>query len=97
MYKNLAKVRISRSKVKVLRDKKTKNCMVSRGCRPNAARRSGRLHCVAAGGDGVTAVHADGDLLAVLSGAVLAVAATSVGKSAHAVKFLRLATKSVSK
>jgi len=40
---------------------------------------------VAAGGDGVTAVHVEGDLRAVLSGAVLAGAATPVGKSAHAV------------
>ena len=36
-------------------------------------------------GDGVTAVHVDGGLCAVLSGAVLAGAAMPVGKSAHAV------------
>ena len=36
-------------------------------------------------GDGVTAVHVDGGLHAVLSGAVLAGAATPVGKSAHAI------------
>jgi len=50
------------------------------------------LHAAAAesivwppGGDGVTAVHADGGLCAVLSGAVLAGSATPVGKSVHAV------------
>ena len=43
---------------------------------------------MAAGGDGVTAVHVDGGLRAVLSGAVLAGAATPVGKSAHAVYFV---------
>jgi len=48
-------------------------------------RSSRRLHCVAAGGDGVTAVHVDGGLRVVLSGAVLASAATPVGKSAHGV------------
>ena len=53
--------------------------------RPYAARSSRRLHCVAARGDGVTAVHVDGGLRAVLSGAVLGGAATPVGKSAHAV------------
>jgi len=36
------------------------------------------------GGDGVTAVHVGG-LRAILSGVVLAGAATPVGKSAHAV------------
>jgi len=36
-------------------------------------------------GDGVTAVHVDSGLRAVLSGVVLADAATPVGKSAHAV------------
>jgi len=36
-------------------------------------------------GDGVTAVHVDGGLRVVLSGAVLAGAAMLVGKSAHAV------------
>ena len=51
-------------------------------CRPYAARSSRRVHCVAAG---VTAVHADGGLLAVWSGVVLAGAATPVEKSAHAV------------
>jgi len=40
---------------------------------------------VAAGGDGVTAVHVDGGLHAVLSGAVLAGAVSLVGKSAHTV------------
>jgi len=40
---------------------------------------------VAAGGDGVTAVHVDGGWRAVLSGAILAGAATTVGKSAQAV------------
>jgi len=40
---------------------------------------------VAAGGDGVTAVHVDGGLRAVLSGSVLGGAATTVGKSAHGV------------
>jgi len=40
---------------------------------------------VAVGGDGVTAVHVDGGLRAVLSVAVLAGAATPVGKSARAV------------
>jgi len=55
-------------------------------CRPYAPR-SSRLHCVAAGGNGVVAVHVDGRLRAVLSGAVLAGAATPVGKSAHAVQF----------
>ena len=54
-------------------------------CRPYAARSSRRLHCVAAGDDGVTAVHVDGGSRAVLSGAVVAGAATPVGKSAHAV------------
>jgi len=54
-------------------------------CRPYAAHSSTRLHCVTAGGDGVTAVHIDGGLHAVLSGAVLGGAATPVGKSAHAV------------
>jgi len=44
------------------------------------------MHCVAVGGDGVTAVHVDGGLRAVLLGAVLAGATTPVGKSAHAVK-----------
>ena len=39
---------------------------------------------MAAGGDGVTAVHVGGGLRAVLSGAVFAGAATPVGKSAHA-------------
>jgi len=43
---------------------------------------------VAAGGDGVTAVHVDGGLRAILSGAVLTGAATPVGKSAHAVQFV---------
>jgi len=52
---------------------------------PYAARSSRRVHCVAAGGDGTTAVHVDGGLRAVLSGADLAGAATPVGKSAHAV------------
>jgi len=42
---------------------------------------------VAAGGDGVTAMHVDGGLRAVLSGAVIAGEATPVGKSAHAVQF----------
>ena len=42
---------------------------------------------MAAGGDGVTTVHVDGGLRPVLSGAVLAVAAMPVGKSAHAVQF----------
>jgi len=40
---------------------------------------------VAAGGDGVMAVHVDGGLRVVLSGAVLGGAVTPVGKSAHAV------------
>jgi len=40
---------------------------------------------VATVGDGVTAVYVDGGLRAVLSGVVLAGAATPVGKSAHAV------------
>jgi len=40
---------------------------------------------VAAEGDGIAAVHVDGGLHAVLSGAVLAGAATPVGKSAHGV------------
>jgi len=53
-------------------------------CRPYAARISRRLHCLAAGGDGVTAVQVDGGLSAVLSEAVLAGATTPVGKSAHA-------------
>jgi len=53
--------------------------------RPYAARSSRRVHCVAAGDDGLTAVHVDGGLHAVLSGAVLGGAATPVGKSAHAV------------
>ena len=53
--------------------------------RPYAARSIRRLHCVAAGGDGVTAVHVDGGLRAVLSDAVLGGAATTVGKSAHGV------------
>jgi len=39
---------------------------------------------VVAGGDGVTAVHVDGGLRAVLSGAVLAGTAKPVGKLAHA-------------
>ena len=64
-----------------------RRCRVRRHvrCRPYDARSTRRLHCVAAGGDGVTAVHVDGGLRAVLSGAVLAGAATSVGKSAQAV------------
>jgi len=41
---------------------------------PYAARSSKRVHCLAAGGDGVTALHVDGGLRAVLSGAVLAAA-----------------------
>ena len=53
--------------------------------KPYAARNSRLLHCVAAGGDGVTAVHVDGGLHAVLSGAVIAGAAKPVGRSAHAV------------
>ena len=40
---------------------------------------------MAAGSDGVMAVHVDGGLRAVLLGAVLAGEATPVGKSAHAV------------
>jgi len=39
---------------------------------------------MAAGGDGVTAVHVDGGLTAVLSEAVLTGAAKPLGKSAHA-------------
>jgi len=50
-----------------------------------AARSSRRVHCVAARGEWVTAVHVDGGLCAVLSGAVLAGAATPVGKSAPVV------------
>jgi len=42
---------------------------------------------MAAGGDGVTAVHVDGGLRAVLLGMVLAGAVMLVGKSAHAVWF----------
>jgi len=57
----------------------------TRAGRPYAARSSRRVHCVAAGGDGVTAVHVDGDLHEVLSGEVLAGAATPVGKTEHAV------------
>ena len=53
--------------------------------RPYAARSSRCVHCVAAGGDGVTAVHVDGGLRAVFSGAVLAGSATPVGKPAYAV------------
>jgi len=40
---------------------------------------------VAAGDDGVTAVHVDGGLRAVLLGEVLAGMAMPAGKSAHAV------------
>ena len=54
-------------------------------CRLYAARKSRRFHCVAAGGDGATAVHVDGGLHVVLSGVVPGGAATPVGKSAHAV------------
>jgi len=54
-------------------------------CRPYSARSSRQVHCVTDRGDGVTAMHADGGLGAVLSGAVLGGAATPVGKSAHAV------------
>jgi len=42
---------------------------------------------VAAGGDRVTAVHVDGGLRLVLSGAVLVGVATPVGKSARAAWF----------
>jgi len=83
-----------RSKVKVTRYKKDKKqlshphwrCIVRRDvrCKPYAAR-SSRLHCVAAGRDGVTAVHVNGGLRAVLLRAVLTGRATLVGKSAHAV------------
>jgi len=53
-------------------------------CRPYAARSSTRVNFMAAGGDGVTAVHVDGGLTAVLSEAVLTGAAKPLGKSAHA-------------
>jgi len=97
LYKNLVRIRMSRSKVKCQGHQGQKNekllshshlqCTVRRRvrCRPYAASSSRRLHCVATGGDGVTAVHVDGGLRAVLSGAVLAGAATPVGKSARAV------------
>ena len=39
----------------------------------------------------MTAVHVDGGLRAVLSAAVLAGAAMPVGKSAHAIKFIKIA------
>jgi len=75
LYKNLAEFECQgqRSKVKVTGDKNVKmlnhphrQCMVRRRvrCRPYAARSSRRLHCVAAGGDAMTAVHVDGGLRA---------------------------------
>ena len=52
-------------------------------------RSSKRLHCVAAGGDGVTAVNVDGGLRAVFVGSgPRQRAATPGGKSAHAVSSL---------
>jgi len=77
MYKNLARVRMSRSKVEGQghqgqKQRKTAESspltMHSKACgvprTPYAARSSRRYHCVAAGGRGdrVTAVHADGGL-----------------------------------
>jgi len=74
LYKNLARVCMSRSKVKAQGRQGQKNeellshphwqCIVKRSrlYAPYAARSSRRCHCVAARGDRVTAVHADGGL-----------------------------------
>jgi len=51
-----------------------RRCVRSRPCTAGSSR---QVHCVAAG---VTVVHVDGGLRAVLSGAVLAGAATPVGR-----------------
>jgi len=58
--------------------------MHSKACAtaPYAARSSRLYHCVAAGGDRVTAVHADGDLRGGPRGLASA-SSTPVGKSAH--------------
>jgi len=59
VYKNLARVRRSRSKVKVTRGKNRKTAeltMHSRACavtRPYAVRSNRRYHCVPPGGDGL--------------------------------------------
>jgi len=97
LYKNLAEVRIWGSEVKGQghQGQKTKNCGVIPIDNPwkGEACAVGRsLHTSAdysivwpPGSDGVTAVHVDGCLHAVLLGAILVGAAMPVGKSVHAV------------
>ena len=93
-YCPISNVKVKASKVKVTGTKNGKmlshphwQCMVRwcMCCRPYAACSSRRVHSVAAGGDGVTAVHVDVGLHAVLSRAVLIGSAMLVGRSAHAV------------
>jgi len=64
LYKNLAWVRMSTSKVKVTGTKNEKllSHLPLKRRAPYSAYSSRRYHCVAAGGDRVTAVHADGGL-----------------------------------